>query len=380
MDDTTRRRFLQTAGAAGAVMAAGPGVAGALAIGQGKSGGAKTTLALVGCAHIHVPGFAKQLADRPDVRVKWAWDPDPARVAKWGGVVRARTAASVGEILADPEVQGVVVLSETIRHRELVEAAAAAKKHLFVEKPLGVTGAESRAMADAIEKAGVLFTTGYFMRTDPKILFLREQVARGSFGRITRAAAWNCHGGSLGGWFDEKPGNVAETWRWMADPKVAGVGGFGDLGTHSLDVLMWLLGPVQSVNAEVRVVTGRYGDCDETGTAMLRMNDAVVATLVAGWVDVENPVTLQVAGTEGHAVVVRDQLLFSSKRVPGSSLAEPVKGLAAGPKEPLAQWIDAVGGAAGLPLVTPREAAARVVAMEAAYASARSGRWVDVPA
>jgi predicted dehydrogenase len=134
------------------------------------------------------------------------------------------------------------------------------------------------------------------------------------------------------------------------------------------------------VTAEVRVVTGRYGDCDETGTALLRMNDGVVATLVAGWVDVENPVALQIAGTEGHAVVFRDQLLFASKRVPGSTLAEPVKGLAPGPKEPLQQWLDVVGGATGLPLVTPREAAARVVAMEAAYASARSGRWVDVTA
>jgi predicted dehydrogenase len=380
MDDTTRRRFLQAAGATGVVLAAGPGLARSQASGPGEGGGAKTTLALVGCAHIHVPGFTKQLAERADVRVKWAWDPDPARVAKWGGAVKAKTAASVDEILADPEVQGVVILSETTRHRELVEAAARAKKHLFVEKPLGVTGAESRAMADAIEKAGVLFTTGYFMRTDPKVLFLREQVAKGAFGRITRAAAWNCHGGSLGGWFDEKPGNVAETWRWMADPKVAGVGAFGDLGTHSLDILMWLLGPVQSVSAEVRVVTRRYGDCDETGTAMLRLKDGVVATLVAGWVDVENPVTLQIAGTEGHAVVFRDELLFASKKVAGSSLAAPVTGLAPGPKHPLQQWVDAVGGATGQPLVTPREAAARVVAMEAAYASARSGRWVDVAA
>jgi predicted dehydrogenase len=371
MDDATRRRFLKTAGAAGAALAAGPARA-------GTPGTGETTLALVGCAHIHVPGFTKILNERPDVRVKWAWDPDPARVAKWGGVVKATTAGSAAEILADPEVKGVVVLSETNRHRELVEAAARAGKHLFVEKPLGITGAESRAMAEAIESAGRIFTTGYFMRTDPKVLFLREQVAEGAFGRITRACAWNCHSGSLGGWFDEKPGNRAETWRWMADPKVAGVGAFGDLGTHSLDVLMWLLGPVESVSAEVRVVTGRYADCDETGTAMMKMKDGVVATLVAGWVDVANPLTLQIAGTEGHAVVVRDRLYFESKRVPGSTLDTPVDGLPPGPKAPLLQWVDAVAGAKGQPLVTPREAAARVAVMEAAYESARTGRWTGV--
>ena len=99
---------------------------------------------------------------------------------------------------------------------------------------------------------------------------------------------------------------------------------------------------------------------------MLRMNDGVVATLVAGWADVENPVTLQVAGTEGHGVVFRDRLLFASMKVPGSSLAQAVKGLAPGPKEPLQQWVDAVGGATGQALITPREAAARVSVMEAA--------------
>lgn len=370
MESTDRRTFLKTTALASAAAAA--------AAGRARAAEGPVTLGLVGCAHIHVPGFAKRLAERKDVRVKWAWDEDPARVAKWGGVVGAKTAASPAEVFADPEVKGVVILSETNRHRDLVLAAAAAKKHLFVEKPLGITAAESREMAAAIEKAGLLFTTGYFMRTDPKHLFLREQVASGAFGTITRAAAWNCHSGSLGGWFDEKPGNVAETWRWMADPKVAGVGGFGDLGTHSLDVLMWLLGPVVAVSGEVRVVTGRYGECDETGTAMLRLGSGAVATLVAGWVDVANPLTLQVAGTEGHAVVVNEKLYFESKKVAGSSMGHAVAALPAPPAHPLMQWVDALAGGPGQPLVTAREAAERVAVMEAAYASARKGGWVKV--
>ena len=374
MDDTDRRSFLKTSALASAVLAASP------AARRAAAADAPLTLGIVGCAHIHVPGFATLLSERKDVRVKWAWDPDPARVAKWGGVVGAKTASSPAEVFGDPEVKGVVVLSETNRHRELVTAAAAAKKHLFVEKPLGVNGAESREMADAIEKAGLLFTTGYFMRTDPRHLFLRDQVARGAFGKITHAAAWNCHSGSLGGWFDEKPGNVAETWRWMADPKVAGVGAFGDLGTHSLDILMWVLGPVESVTADVRVVTGRYPGCDETGTALLRMKDGLVASLTAGWVDVANPVTLQIAGTEGHALIVHDQLHFESKKVGGSKIGEAVPGvsLPAAPKAPMHQWLDAVAGQSGQPLVTPREAAARVGVMDAAYESSRSNRWTTV--
>ena len=371
MDNTDRRTFLKTTALASAAVAAGSTT-------SALAADAPLTLGLVGCAHIHTPGFTKLLAEQKNVRVKWAWDKDPARVAKWGGVVGAKTASSAAEIFGDPEVKAVVILSETNAHRELVAQATAAKKHLFAEKPLGTNGPESREMAAAIEKAGLLFTTGYFMRTDPKHLFLREQVAKGAFGKITHAAAWNCHQGSLGGWFDDKPGNVAESWRWMADPKVAGVGAFGDLGTHSLDILMWVLGPVEAVTADIRIVTNRYPGCDETGTALLRMGDGLGAALTAGWVDVANPVTLQIAGTEGHALIVNDQLFFESKKVPGSKMKEPVAALPPAPKAPMLQWLDAVSGAAGQPLVTPSEAAARVAVMDAAYASARDGHWTKV--
>jgi predicted dehydrogenase len=233
-------------------------------------------------------------------------------------------------------------------------------------------------MAEAIAKAGLLFTTGYFMRTDPKHLFLKEQVAQGALGTITRASAWNCHGGSLGGWFDEKKDKPAESWRWMADPKIAGVGGFGDLGTHSLDILMWLLGDVASVSADVKVVTRRYGDTDEAGTALMRFKSGVTGTLSAGWVDVANPVTLQIAGTEGHALIVQNTLFFQSAKVPGSKISQPWTSLPAQPKAPLHQFVDAVLGVQGQPLVPVREAAERVVVMEAMYKAARGNGWVKV--
>jgi predicted dehydrogenase len=95
-------------------------------------------------------------------------------------------------------------------------------------------------------------------------------------------------------------------------------------------------------------------------------------------VDVANPVTLQIAGTEGHALIVHDRLHFESKKVSGSKMAEPVASLPAALKAPLLQWVDVVSGQAGQPLVTPAEAAARVAVIDAAYESARTGRWTTV--
>jgi predicted dehydrogenase len=207
------------------------------------------------------------------------------------------------------------------------------------------------------------------MRTEPKHLFLKQQIALGNFGQITRARGSFCHSGSLGGWFDKE-------WRWMADPKIAGVGAFCDLGTHSLDILMWLLGDVASVTADIKVVTGRYGDCDESGEALLKFKSGVTATLAAGWVDVDNPVSLLISGTEGHAFIVKNDLYFRSNKVPGADGNDPWTKLSKAQPLPLNQFVDAVGGKTGQPLVTPREAAARVSVMEAAYKAARSHSWV----
>ncbi len=357
-----RRDFLKTASLAASAAALAP------ALSFGQDAAKPVTLAFVGCAHIHTPGFVDLLKKRPDVKVKCVWDHDAARAEKNAQKLGTKVASDVKAIWDDPEVAAVVICSETNRHRDLILAAAAAKKHMFAEKPLGITAAESYEMAEAIEKNKLLFTTGYFMRTQPVNLFLKEQIAAGAFGKITRIRGSNCHSGSIGRWFDTD-------WRWMADPKIAGVGAFGDLGTHSLDILMWLLGDVESITADIKVVLGNYGDCDEAGEALFKFKNGVTGTLAAGWVDVQDPITIEVCGTEGHAVKFGNDLYFKSKKVEGADGGDPWRKLPKAPPLPLHQFINAVAGQPDQPLVTPREAAARVAVMEAAYKAAKSGTW-----
>jgi len=226
-------------------------------------------------------------------------------------------------------------------------------------------------MAEAIEKAGVLFTTGYFMRTSRQHLFLKDQIEKGNFGKITRARGSNCHNGSLGGWFDGE-------FRWMADPKISGVGAFGDLGTHMLDILMWMLGPVDTITADIQQVTTRYPGCDETGEALFKFHDGVIGTLAAGWVDVDNPVSLLVSGTEGHASIVNGLLYFKSNKVNGADGKEPWSDMPPRLPQPIVQFLDALDGKPHEHLVKPSEAAARVAVMEAADKGSQSRAWMKV--
>ena len=326
-------------------------------------------VALVGCAHIHTPGFVKRLKARSDVTVKYVWDHDPARAEKQADALATRTVAEVEEIWADAEIEGAIICSETDRHEPLVLAGAAANKHLFVEKPLGMGSDDAYRMAGAIEQAGVLFQTGYFKRGDPIHLFLREQIERKSFGKITRIRHTNCHSGSLRGIFDTE-------WRWMADLEQAGCGAFGDLGTHSLDILLWLMGGVASVTADVAVATGRYGDCDEYGEGLLRFENGVIGSLAAGWVDVAHPVDLILSGTEGHAFTLNGELYFQSQHVAGADGKEPWTDLPQAWPHAFELFLDALVGKENVPLVGAREAAVRSSVMEAFYQGAEARLWV----
>ncbi|MFN8487630.1 MAG: Gfo/Idh/MocA family oxidoreductase [Caldilineaceae bacterium] len=324
---------------------------------------------LVGCAHIHTPGFVKRLLARNDVEVVAVWDHDAARAQKWATEVNAPVVADANEIWSNGAISAVIICSETDRHEPLVLAAAAAKKHMFVEKPLGIGTADAYKMADAIEKAGVLFQTGYFQRGNPVHLFLREQIQKGSFGKITRIRHSNCHSGSLGDWFTPQ-------WLWMTDPKQAGVGAFGDLGTHSLDILLWLMGGVGKVTASIHVATGRYGDCDEFGEGLLEFKNGVVGSLAAGWVDVADPIQVQISGTEGHAYVCNNQLFFKSSHVEGADGKTPWANLPEAWPHAFELFLDAANGKAGVPLVGAREAAERSAVMEAFYQAAQQGTWL----
>ena len=365
----TRRRFVKTACVASGAVLAGPSARAA----EGQS----ISLALLGVAHMHTPMYLQILRTRADVKVKCVWDHDPTRAAKVAEACGARVARSAAEAVADADVAGVVILSETSLHAELAALAAKARKHVFIEKPIGVGGKDAAEIADAVENAGILFTTGYHLRTIPKYIFLKQLIGapgtpgQDTFGKIVRLECSFSNDCLLQGVFDKE-------FKWTVDPKWGALGGFADTGTHALDMLMWLMGDVEAVSADIRTVTNRYAGCDETGQALIRFRNGATASLSAGWIEPENPVALLVSGTEGHAVVFNERLYLRTKKVAGADGARPWGKLPPGPDHPVLQFVSAIGGSKDMPLVTAREAAARVKVMEALYQAARRRQWVTI--
>ncbi|MCY3863840.1 MAG: Gfo/Idh/MocA family oxidoreductase [Chloroflexi bacterium] len=332
------------------------------------------TLAFLGVAHIHTPGFINRVTDRgEEFKAKAVWDSQTARAKIAADELSCAAVDDYRDILNDAAVDAVIICSETSLHRELVEAAAAAGKDVFVEKPLGMGASDAYAMQRAIEAADVTFQTGHFMRSMPVYRQLKAWIEAGTLGAITRIRHSNVHQGAIAAIFDSGRGPYLD-WLWMTDPALSGCGGFGDLGAHSLDILMWLMGDVESVTAQVDRLLGKY-DCDEYGEGMLRFANGAIGTIAAGWVDVLRPQSILVSGTDGVAYVDDDALYVQSANLPGTD-GGAWNDLPAALPHAFDLFLDAISGG-DAPLISVKEAADRSAVMEAFYQAAATDSWVQ---
>lgn len=163
---------------------------------------------------------------------------DSARAADFAarhGVARWYDDAQA--LVEDADVDAVYVATPPGSHAEHTIRAAAAGKHVYVEKPMGRTAAECEAMIAACERAGVGLHVAYYRRALPRFVAVREAVADGAIGRVVsvRVALDRTDAGE----------------GWRLDPQLSGGGLFVDLASHTLDWLDLLLGPAAVVAAAV---------------------------------------------------------------------------------------------------------------------------------
>jgi predicted dehydrogenase len=152
----------------------------------------------------------------------------------------AKASADYQDVLADPDVDVISICAPTGLHREIGVAAAEAGKPFWIEKPVGRDAKEAADVAAAAERAGVVTSVGYNYRHAPAVEHVRELVKNGDLGRITnlRAVFFN-------GYASEPKG--ALSWRFIRD--LAGSGALGDLLSHVIDLVQYLLGPISEVTA-----------------------------------------------------------------------------------------------------------------------------------
>ncbi len=156
----------------------------------------------------------------------------------------ASTTRDWRDVAADPRVRAVSITAPNFLHREIGVAMAEAGKHLWIEKPVGLTAEDARAVADAVAKAGVQGTVGFNYRNAPAVEAARELIASGEIGTVThvRVRLFSDYAAHPEG---------ALTWRYERERGGSGV--LGDLASHGADLARFLLGDIMSLTADTAV-------------------------------------------------------------------------------------------------------------------------------
>jgi predicted dehydrogenase len=160
----------------------------------------------------------------------------------------ARTETDWRAVVDAPDVDAVSVVVANALHREIVEAALAAGKHVLCEKPLAPSVADAQAMVDAAAGTDLVAAVGFTFRRSPAVNAIREQVLSGSLGRVRHINAhyWCDYG------FDPQ---APMSWRYRGGP---GSGVLADIGSHLVDLAEFFCGPTRGVHGTV--LTTLIGD------------------------------------------------------------------------------------------------------------------------
>ncbi|MEU3896543.1 Gfo/Idh/MocA family oxidoreductase [Streptomyces sp. NPDC045251] len=148
------------------------------------------------------------------------------------------------EVAGDPRVRAVSITAPNFLHREIAVAMAEAGKHIWIEKPVGLSVDDARAVADSVAKASVQGAVGFNYRNAPAVEAARELIAAGDIGTVTHVRV------RLLSDYAAHP-EAALTWRYERERGGSGV--LGDLASHGADLARFLLGDIASLTADTAV-------------------------------------------------------------------------------------------------------------------------------
>lgn len=336
------------------------------------SDAAAVRLGIIGCGRIVEVVHLPALAATAGIRVVGVAEPDDERRTRaLRAVPMATPYADYQTLLAEPDIEAVLVSVPTPLHAEVARAAFAAGKHVYLEKPLAATLDEGRRIAEAARAAGTVGMLGFAFRFSPQYERLRELLADGALGAVAGATA-----------VQTSSPRALPAWK---QSRRTGGGVLLDLASHHIDLARHLFDDeVAAVGASTRSLRS------EADTATLRLDMAsglqvdLFCSLAAG-----QTLRTAVYGADGRVVVEPWQRGRVAVEAGGPALADRVRAAVdavlyrpdyhAPFRRAFAAFARAVrdGGAAGASL---SDGLANLAVIEAAERSARSGRTEAVEA
>lgn len=238
--------------------------------------------------HVHAWDYTKQAQEHRDVEIAAVWDENPERGREAAEKLGVPFFASLDELLAEKTIDGVVVVTPTYMHRDVMVAAAKAGKHIFTEKVLAPTSGEAREITQEVREQQVKLTVSLPRLDDGYTLAIQNILSQELLGKITYVRVRLSHNGATAGWLPEHFYSLEQCFG----------GALIDLGCHPMYLTNLFLGePVTAVSANFGYVTGK--EVEDNAVATLFTSSGAIGVVEAGFVNNHSPFTIEVHGTEG---------------------------------------------------------------------------------
>src|SRR5215470_17494378 len=229
-----------------------------------------------------------------------------AFAAKYG----CRAVPSYEAILADKDIEAVINTTPNGVHLETTRAAAAAGKHVFLDKPIANTIADGRRITEVCRKAGVVLALGYQRRRENHFRWVKREIDAGAFGKLVNAEA-NISRDRLGK-ID------LNSWRYTAEGMPGGV--MLQIGIHYTDVLTYLMGPVKAVTGQSAQLV-LPGDNPDVASLILEHENGALSMLNASYASAAEYYLMNIYGKEATAFYDMHNGLRKLKRGDGKPTA-----------------------------------------------------------
>jgi UDP-N-acetyl-2-amino-2-deoxyglucuronate dehydrogenase len=344
---------------------------------------------IVGCGVI-APTHVRAIAAQPNARLIGVTDIEKDKANAFAAEHGVTAYADLDALLADPAVDVVTVCVPSGLHAEIGVQAAAAGKHVVIEKPIDVTLAAADRLVEAVDRAGTKMTVISQHRFDPGHVHLREQIQSGALGRLVLGEA-------AVKWYRSQAYYDSGAWRgtWELD----GGGAVMNQSVHYVDLIRWIMGPVESITALCATQAHEGIEVEDIALATVRFTSGAVGLIEASTITYPGfTASLSVTGT-GGTIIVEDGVVTTEElmaergdvgaygtgkanrpaKVDGAAAADPAALADAGHIAQIGDLLSAIEGDRD-PLVTGREGRATLALVRALYDSAAAGTTVQVTA
>ncbi|MGP4079441.1 Gfo/Idh/MocA family protein [Pseudalkalibacillus sp. R45] len=291
-------------------------------------------VALLSRWHVHADDYAKLAHENENVSIKLVWDENPERGKRWAEELGVPFTSQLESVLADPEIDAVIVDTPTNRHKEIILSAARHGKHIFTEKVLAFTVKDCEEIYETVKENNVQLMVSLPRLTENYYLYAQDVVDQGLLGKLTTIRCRLAHNGAVPlegkstGWLPEHFFNKEE----------CGGGALIDLGAHPIYLTNRLAGKADSVSARLQQTEGH--DVDDNAVALIEYDSGALGVLETGFLSTGSPFQLELYGTEGTLLIEDQQIRMKSSKLNGEwvipeSLPEPHH-------SPFDQWVRSI--------------------------------------